>query len=63
MILFVELRYEFIFIMHSSLFMNIDQVAIMQIPQGMAYALLARLPAMIGKNIYLLNCIENKFPL
>ncbi len=61
MILFVELRYEFIFIIHSSLFMHLDQVAIMQIPQGMAYALLARQPAIIGKKFYLLNCIENKF--
>jgi len=37
--------------------MHIDQVAIMQIPQGMAYALLARLPAMIGKKFYLINFI------
>jgi hypothetical protein len=41
--------------------MHLDQVAIMQIPQGMAYALLARQPAIIGNNFYLLNCIENKF--
>jgi hypothetical protein len=33
----------------------------MQIPQGMAYALLARLPAIIGKSFYLFNSIENKF--
>jgi MFS superfamily sulfate permease-like transporter len=29
-----------------------DQIAIMQIPQGMAYALLARLPAIVGKKKY-----------
>jgi hypothetical protein len=33
----------------------------MQIPQGMAYALLARLPAVIGKNFDLLNCTLNQF--
>jgi MFS superfamily sulfate permease-like transporter len=35
----------------------------MQIPQGMAYALLARLPAIIGKSFCLLNCISGKFDL
>lgn len=40
----------------------IDKVAIMQIPQGMAYALLARLPAIIGKIFYLkINYVRNKF--
>jgi hypothetical protein len=36
----------------SPIEIDLFKVAIMQIPQGMAYALLARLPAIIGKNFY-----------
>lgn len=51
MILFVASPYVFLFHTCRYFHSNVNQIAIMQIPQGMAYALLARLPAIIGRDV------------
>ena len=50
MILFVELPYVFLFLTYRYFHFFVNKIAIMQIPQGMAYALLARLPPIIGRD-------------